>query len=176
MQERLTRWQHTASFRLICQASSRSLHLQKRRVVRFLTHFSINFLLIIDKKLSTASGPGHVLLNMRMGGDVALCGGTHCRFSALSTDGGASFSPAAPVPSLISSGVSTHQQPGAVCLCLGSSDRLDGWCFAVPRLDHAASTVESGSLHQPAHFYKSHERRVAELIKRWKDVASAQHY
>jgi hypothetical protein len=34
---------------------------------------------------------------MRMANDASNCGGQHCRFSALSTDGGASFSPAAPV-------------------------------------------------------------------------------
>jgi hypothetical protein len=41
---------------------------------------------------------------MRMASDQQECGGTHCRFGAMSTDGGESFSVSKPIPSLVSSG------------------------------------------------------------------------
>jgi hypothetical protein len=57
---------------------------------------------------TTTTSTFQVLLNMRMSAEtpaeIALCGGHHCRFAALSTDGGVSFSSATPVPALVSSG------------------------------------------------------------------------
>jgi sialidase-1 len=68
------------------------------------THFPANLSGVFEEPTVAETQGGDILLNMRMGDDAAACGGTHCRFGALSTDGGVSFSAAAPVPKLVSPG------------------------------------------------------------------------
>lgn len=68
------------------------------------THWPANFSGVFEEPTVAETQSGDVLINMRMANDQQRCGGTHCRFGAISTDGGASFSPATPIPSLISSG------------------------------------------------------------------------
>jgi hypothetical protein len=68
------------------------------------TVFPANLTGIFEEPTIAETPDGDVLLNMRMQDDAEACGGHHCRFSAVSTDGGQSFGPAAPVPALISSG------------------------------------------------------------------------
>ena len=68
------------------------------------SHYPANLTGVFEEPSVAETQSGDVLLNMRMGNDAAACGGTHCRFSALSTDGGASFTPAVSVPKLVSPG------------------------------------------------------------------------
>ena len=68
------------------------------------THFPANLSGVFAEPTVAETQGGDVLINMRMANDAAACGGSHCRFGALSTDGGASFSAAAPVPKLVSPG------------------------------------------------------------------------
>ena len=68
------------------------------------THFPANLSGVFEEPTVSETQSGDILLNMRMGNDVAACGGTHCRFGALSTDGGGSFTAATPVPKLVSPG------------------------------------------------------------------------
>ena len=53
------------------------------------TVFPVNLTGIFEEPSITETQDGSVLINMRMEGDAAMCGGHHCRFGALSTDGGA---------------------------------------------------------------------------------------
>lgn len=68
------------------------------------THWPTNLSGIFEEPTVAETQNGDVLINMRMANDQQQCGGTHCRFGAISTDGGGSFSAAKPVPSLVSSG------------------------------------------------------------------------